>query len=153
MKTLFILSFCLLFASVSVKADNIGDRNGNLWFNSYNNDASSMIKMHKALLNDDEKPIAKQSKADENKTENPTPVDPDENARIRVFPNPCIFSVKIMGASEGDQIFVTNAVGQIVLNLRADQENPTLDVSNLAPGLYILGIQKESETIVLEFMK
>jgi hypothetical protein len=119
----------------------------------YNNDASSMIKMHKQILNDDEKPTLDRTKKDETAKDTPTPIDEEKARKINVFPNPCTISFKISGVSEGDQIYIVNSAGQVVMNLLAQQDDPTVDVSNLSPGIYVVAIQNAKELNTIEFTK
>lgn len=120
----------------------------------YNNDAASLIKLHKQMLIDDEKPTATaQAKTTEPEKDTPTPIDEEKARKINVFPNPCTLSFKISGVSEGDQLFIVNTEGQIVMSLFAPQDDPTIDVSNLAPGLYVIGIQNAKELNTIEFVK
>jgi len=54
----------------------------------------------------------------------------------------------------GKTIFITNALGQNVMNVAITSKNQQIDVSRLQPGLYFLAAKKEDgESIKMKFVK
>lgn len=73
-----------------------------------------------------------------------------ENAKseIKIYPNPSSDFVKIDGLSEGSEIYVYNALGELVFKSTKQQ----LDVINLEDGLYLLEVVLEGERLLNERM-
>jgi hypothetical protein len=73
-----------------------------------------------------------------------------ENAKseIKIYPNPSSDFVKIDGLSEGSEIYVYNALGELVFKSTKQQ----LDVINLEDGLYLLEVVLEGERLLTERM-
>ncbi len=75
-----------------------------------------------------------------------------ENAAFKVSPNPTKneinFSLKNFNEKIDVKIF--NSIGIIVLSFSITQENPTIDISNLANGLYFIKFKNRFDTFIKE---
>ncbi len=146
MKTHILLSSAILLSALSGFAENIGHPftgtdKGFSFSESY-----TMMNEHKAALRNDHIPGIQLVEDSSKAIEISTPIEEEKARKIEVFPNPCIFSMRVTGANEGDELFIINAAGQVMLQMIADQNDPVIDVSFLDPGWYIIGV-KNSRTI------
>lgn len=62
-------------------------------------------------------------------------------ASVSVFPNPAKDVLNIQGSVNVEEVSVMNMVGQVVLTLKADNANVTINTSNLKSGVYNLRIK------------
>ncbi len=79
-------------------------------------------------------------------------IDPSIAQEIRLYPNPTTEFLKIELASEFDQIKITDVLGQELMNI-TPQLTQTIDVSNLAEGMYFVTFVKESRIWTTQFAK
>lgn len=65
---------------------------------------------------------------------------------VRMFPNPSSDrSVTITGLVGNNEVVVTNIMGQVVRNIKSSDESMTLNLSDLAPGSYVVKITNENK--------
>lgn len=153
MKTILLLMIGLVLGAVKANATSGDDFIGNNDSQFYNQDASDMIRMHKAMLKGDHDPVKTTAKSEYKENEIPTPLEEENARKIQVFPNPCTVSVKVSGVNAGDHVYIVSETGQMVLSFIAETNDPQIDVSHLQPGLYIIGIQNAKEITRIEFIK
>ncbi len=73
-----------------------------------------------------------------------------------LYPNPCINEIMVSGmeAESTFQMTILNNLGQVVQSGKLKGVNQTLNIENLAPGIYCLQIQTDgNEVIGLKFIK
>jgi len=147
MKRAGILFLVLVFATgLFVSAENV---------NGYKNElniAINVIKMHHLY------PFAghdttKSQVVESQEVVIPTPVEEPEAREISLYPNPCIYSMKVSGLTPGDELVVYNSIGQVVLTMVAENETETIDVSDFPPGIYHLAIIDSKLIDKVDFIK
>ena len=147
MKRAGILFLFLIFAAaINVSAEKSPD-----YRNEFNM-AIAVFKLHKVLHTPDNDPTKTQVLESQDIVI-PTPVEERETRQISVYPNPCIYSMKVSGLNPGDEIIIYNNIGQIVMTLLAENETETIDVSNMPPGIYHLAIVNSMVIDKLDFIK
>jgi hypothetical protein len=62
-------------------------------------------------------------------------------ASVSVFPNPVSDVLNIEGTMNIEEVTLTNMVGQVVLSMRADNANLTINTSDLKSGVYNLRVK------------
>ena len=62
---------------------------------------------------------------------------------IEVFPNPAQDYLKIMGATAGENVQVSNMFGKILQARNLTSDDETLDLTGLQPGIYVLVVSNE----------
>jgi PKD repeat protein len=62
-------------------------------------------------------------------------------ATVSVFPNPVKDVLNIQGTANIEEVTFTNMVGQVVLTLKADNANVTINTSDMKSGVYNLRIK------------
>lgn len=67
---------------------------------------------------------------------------------IRLFPNPTRGSVQLQGLPVNARIAIINTLGQVVSTVEAQNETETLDLSTLAPALYMIRIEDKEGNVV-----
>lgn len=58
-----------------------------------------------------------------------------------VVSNPVYKTITVTGAEQGDQIYILNSKGEILMHVEAATDNPKIDISSLTSGTYTIGIQ------------
>jgi hypothetical protein len=66
------------------------------------------------------------------------------------YPNPAQNTVVVKSISNDNVITVANMAGKVVLTLKSSQFDTSLDLSNLAKGVYTLKVNNEVSQLVLE---
>ncbi|MBK8951795.1 MAG: T9SS type A sorting domain-containing protein [Chitinophagaceae bacterium] len=85
-------------------------------------------------------------------TEDPVWLEP------KLYPNPATTELKLDLAYEsrwvGEKIFVTNMMGQGVLNLSIMSKNQSIDIKNLQSGTYFIAAKRsDGVSMKLKFVK
>lgn len=88
----------------------------------------------------------------------PLPEQDPKWLEARLYPNPAATTMMLDLSYDirwvGKTIFITNALGQNVMNVAITSKNQQIDVSRLQPGLYFLAAKKEDgESIKMKFVK
>jgi hypothetical protein len=75
--------------------------------------------------------------------------------KVIIYPNPVTEFVNVTVEIEGEpvEILILNTLGQIVLTKSMNQNNETLNLQNLSPGIYTLCIRKGGNTQCEKFQK
>ena len=68
-------------------------------------------------------------------------------AAISVFPNPCNNTLQIQCPLDNAQLSLYDMYGKMVLAVPADGEVTSLDMSQLAAGLYLLNVSKDNSVV------
>ncbi|MDX9931398.1 MAG: hypothetical protein RB294_02345 [Bacteroidales bacterium] len=58
-----------------------------------------------------------------------------------IVSNPVYKTITVTGAEQGDQIYILNSKGEILLHVEAEIDNPKIDISKLTAGTYTIGVQ------------
>ena len=80
----------------------------------------------------------------------------DNNSMISIYPNPANdFMTVSLGAESADAtaIYVTNALGEMVLAEKVTSSNTTLNTSNLTSGIYFVKIESKNGSAIKKFIK
>ena len=64
-------------------------------------------------------------------------------AGIEIYPNPSSGILHISNIPQGSQIKLINALGQVLVNMDAADAQTTLDVSNIANGIYTISLDAD----------
>ena len=80
-----------------------------------------------------------------------TDVENPEALTTNLYPNPTRDQVTITASAEMTRITVINYVGQLVKDLKVNQNKVTLNTSNFESGVYVVRIETESEVITKRF--
>lgn len=72
---------------------------------------------------------------------------------IEMYPNPVANILNLEAKSPIDQAIVYDLLGRRVLDFHSQQAITTLDVTNLAPGTYVLRVRTGGEEAVTKFVK
>ncbi len=72
---------------------------------------------------------------------------------VTAFPNPAGNVLNLASQNNIEQISIYNMLGQNVLNTNVNATTATLNVSNLAPGVYILNAASAGKTSSVRFVK
>lgn len=88
----------------------------------------------------------------------PLPEQDPKWLEARLYPNPATTTMMLDLSYDirwvGKTIFITNALGQNVMNVAITSKNQQINVSSLQPGLYFLAAKKEDgESIKMKFVK
>lgn len=146
---LFFLSliFMIAFSNVANAVNN------NVFeFENNSNNAIEILKMCKVIDCSDNDSVKSQVIGSQ-EFNTPTPLDEAQAKKINVFPNPCVYSLKISGVNKGDQIYIYNSIGQIMTNLIADSHEVLIDVRGFIHGLYVVAIINGKKIDKINFMK
>ena len=148
MKRAGILFFLMIFAAgiFSAAANNVVEYKNDL------NIAFDVLKTHCKFQRPDYDPTKSQV-VESQEMNTPTPVEEEKAREICVFPNPCIYSMKVSGVSAGDELMIYNNAGQLVLTQIAESDEETVDVSRLPEGIYHLAIVNSKLIEKIDFMK
>ena len=73
----------------------------------------------------------------------------DDNVELQVFPNPVVSQLNITGLNDSAQVSILSLDGKVVKSLANDNGSLSIDVSDLAPGYYLL----QSENSTVKFIK
>lgn len=148
MKRAGILFFLMIFAAgiFSAAANNVVDYKNEL------NIAFDVLKTHYKFQRPDHDPTKSQV-VESQEMNTPTPVEEEKARHISVFPNPCIYSMKVSGVAPGDELMVYNNAGQLVLTQIAENDEETIDVSRLPEGIYHLAIVNSKLVDKIDFIK
>jgi hypothetical protein len=73
----------------------------------------------------------------------------DDNVELQVFPNPVVSQLYITGLNDSVQVSILSLDGKVVKSLANDNGSLSIDVSDLAPGYYLL----QSENSTVKFIK
>lgn len=142
---IFFISFIFMIAFSNVA--NAANSNNVFEFGNNLNKAVEILKMHKNI------DLPDNDLVESHEFETLTPLDEPQAKKINLFPNPCVYSVKISGVNEGDQIYIYNSIGQIMINLVADSHEVLIDVRGFTPGLYVVAIVNGMKINKINFMK
>jgi hypothetical protein len=77
---------------------------------------------------------------------------PDEN-HLKIYPNPADDQIIIEGNSEISRIELFDAEGRMMMSTLQHSESTTLDISNLAEGIYFIHITQQDQTTVHKIVK
>lgn len=72
-----------------------------------------------------------------------------DNVELQVFPNPVVSQLNITGLNDSAQVSILSLDGKVVKSLANDNGSLSIDVSDLAPGYYLL----QSENSTVKFIK
>jgi len=74
--------------------------------------------------------------------------------KVDIYPNPATTSVSLSGLTGNESIYVYNASGQVVKQLKAEKELVQIALDNLVPGMYYINItEQEGSTTTYKIMK
>ena len=76
-----------------------------------------------------------------------TGIDDEAAAAISVFPNPCSNTLQVQCPLDNAQLSLYDMYGKMVLAVPADGEVTSLDMSQLAAGLYLLNVSKDNSVV------
>jgi len=62
----------------------------------------------------------------------------DNNSGLTVLPNPAVNKVYIHLTDPGGNLRLISTTGEVIKELKATRENVTIDISTMAPGIYII---------------
>lgn len=80
-------------------------------------------------------------------------VEENEETIVSVYPNPAVNEVMVSGL-DLMQIDIYNAIGQRVINQKADGDRKTIDLSNQPPGIYFVNVtDKDGKRCVKKVIK
>lgn len=87
-------------------------------------------------------------------SEDPTTVGIEEvaSANITVYPNPVADNLNVSNAA-GGIVTITDANGKVINTVQAVSNNEAVDVSALAPGIYLVSVQTENGTVTKKIIK
>lgn len=91
-------------------------------------------------------------------SEIPVPTEDPKWLEPKIYPNPATNELKLDLAYDirwiGEKIFVTNIVGQNIINLIVTSKSQTIDISKLQPGTYFLAAKRtDGLSMKLKFVK
>lgn len=73
----------------------------------------------------------------------------DSEVALQLFPNPVVATLNISGCKDGMNINVLSLDGRVVKSVVTEQQGTSIDVSDLAPGYYLL----QSPDSTIKFIK
>ena len=76
-----------------------------------------------------------------------------EEAKIAMYPNPVTSSLSISSLENFETISIYNVIGQEVLNLKVNDSNVLINVSNFQNGIYIVKAFSEGKVSTSKFIK
>ncbi len=76
-----------------------------------------------------------------------------EDTKISMYPNPVSSSLSINSVEKLDTISIYNVIGQEVLNLKVNDTNTIINVSNFENGIYIIKTFSEGKVSTTKFIK
>lgn len=76
-----------------------------------------------------------------------------EEAKIAMYPNPVSSSLSISSMDALETISIFNVIGQEVMNLKVNDTNTTINVSNFQNGIYIIKTFSEGKVSTSKFIK
>ena len=76
-----------------------------------------------------------------------TGINEEVAAAISVFPNPCNNTLQVQCPLDNAQLLLYDMYGKMVLAVPADGEVTSLDMSQLASGLYLLNVSKDNSVV------
>ena len=76
-----------------------------------------------------------------------------EEAKIAMYPNPVSSSLSISSVENLDAISIYNVIGQEVMNLKINDTNAVINVSNFQNGIYIVKAFSEGKVSTSKFIK
>ena len=76
-----------------------------------------------------------------------TGIDEETAAAISVFPNPCQNTLQVQCPLQNAQLLLYDMYGKMVLAVPADKEVTSLDMSQLAAGLYLLKVSQDNHVV------
>lgn len=76
-----------------------------------------------------------------------------EDTKISMYPNPVSSSLSINSVEKLDAISIYNVIGQEVLNLKVNDTNTIINVSNFENGIYIIKTFSEGKVSTTKFIK
>jgi hypothetical protein len=76
-----------------------------------------------------------------------------EEAKIAMYPNPVSSSLSISSLENLDTISIYNVIGQEVMNLKVNDSNVVINVSNFQNGIYIVKAFSEGKVSTSKFIK
>lgn len=76
-----------------------------------------------------------------------------EDTKISMYPNPVSSSLSINSVEKLDAILIYNVIGQEVLNLKVNDTNTIINVSNFENGIYIIKTFSEGKVSTTKFIK
>lgn len=74
-------------------------------------------------------------------------------AKISMYPNPVTSSLSISSVEKIDAILIYNVIGQEVMNLKVNNTNAVINVSNFQNGIYIVKAFSEGKVSTSKFIK
>jgi len=74
---------------------------------------------------------------------------------IQVFPNPSNSKINIVNSNSQPlgKIEITNLMGNIVVIFSENSRKVEVDISNYAPGIYIIKCERDDKAQLLKFIK
>ncbi len=78
-------------------------------------------------------------------------IDNNELGAISIFPNPTLGVINITGLTAPAKIKIYNLQGQLLKSFQQDQN--TIDISDLQPGVYFLNLTTEDKTLVRKVVR
>lgn len=76
-----------------------------------------------------------------------------DEAKISMYPNPVSSSLSISSVEKFDTISIYNVIGQEVMNLKVNNTNAVINVSNFQNGIYIVKAFSEGKVSTSKFIK
>jgi hypothetical protein len=76
-----------------------------------------------------------------------------EKDQLEIFPNPATSSINVHSSSGTQTYCIFDVAGNEVLTVRPASKNFTVDISSLAPGIYILRMTSSKEITTARFVK
>ncbi len=74
-------------------------------------------------------------------------------SEVQLYPNPASNSITVQGAFAGSLIRFYDLTGKDVRKVSMESSSETIDISDLAPGIYLFRIQENSQEISGRFIK
>jgi len=76
-----------------------------------------------------------------------------QNGELKIFPNPASSLITLQGLNEGEkEITISDVTGKLLLRKELSNEN-SVDVSDLAPGIYFLNSKQSGRGSEMKFVK
>lgn len=80
-------------------------------------------------------------------------VDSNQISKLKVYPNPAFNSLNILGIiKENSDVKINNLQGQTVYSTK-NLKNSSIDISQLASGIYLLSIKESNKNRYIKFVK